>query len=245
MTMPTVFGIITARGGSKGIPRKNIARVAGRPLIAWTIAAARQSRLLTRLMVSTDDAAIAEISRGEGAEVPFMRPPELGGDDSSHVAVVRHALAWLRGQGVRDPDFVMLLQPTSPLRTATDIDAAIELVERSGAEAVVGVTEVRQHPYLMYRLDAAGRLTPFVEHGLEYARRQDLPPLYAANGAIYLIRPSCLERTGTFTPAGAVAYLMPPERSLDVDTPWDLQWAEWHLSRRAAGAGTGEMGERP
>ncbi len=245
MTMRTVFGIITARGGSKGIPRKNIARVAGRPLIAWTIAAARASRHLTRLLVSTDDNAIAEISRTEGAEVPFLRPSELSEDDSPHVAVVQHALAWLRDQEACEPDFVMLLQPTSPLRTAADIDAAIELAERSGTEAVVGVTEVRQHPYLMYRLDPAGRLTPFIGHDLEYARRQDFPPLYAANGAIYLIRPSCLNRSGTFTPAGAQAYVMPPERSLDVDTPWDLQWAEWLLTRQMTAVGTAVMGRQP
>lgn len=242
--MPTVLGLVTARGGSKGIPRKNIAPVAGRPLIGWTITAACQSRRLKRVVVSTDDSAIAEISRQAGAEVPFLRPPELSGDDSPHVAVVQHALAWLRHNEGGSPEYVMLLQPTSPLRTAADIDAVVDLAEASGAEAVVSVTEARHHPYLMYRMGDTGRLAPFMRHDLAYARRQDLPPVWAANGAIYLIQAACLEREGTFTPEGALGYLMPPARSLDVDTPWDLRLAELVLQDREGLIGEPEGGRQ-
>lgn len=228
-----VVGLVTARGGSKGIPRKNLRLLAGRPLIAWTIEAAKHSRSLRRVIVSTDDAEIAEVGCQWGAEVPFTRPAELAGDTSPHVGVVLHALDWLAEHEGREPDWVMLLQPTSPLRTAEDIDAAIDLAERNETDAVVGVTEPRHHPFLMHRMDEDGRLSKFMPSDLAYAARQSLPPVFATNGAIYLIRSKCLRSTGTLTPEGCHGLVMPATRSLDIDSAEDLALAELVMSSRS------------
>lgn len=231
--MVDVIGLITARGGSRGVPRKNVLPVGGRPLIAWTIAAARESRMLGRVIVSTDDAEIARVAREWQAEVPFMRPAELAQDASPHVHAVGHALAWLEKEEGCRPDYVLLLQPTSPLRTTEDIDNAIQMAIERRAEAVVSVTETHDHPYLARRITQAGMLAEFVPCELAYARRQDLPPAYALNGAIYLNRPASLREQQTFTPEGTYAYVMPPERSLQVDTPWDLHLVDLVLRERA------------
>lgn len=230
--MLDVMGVVTARGGSKGLPRKNLCTLSGKPLIAWTIEAAKRS-CLSRVIVSTDDSEIAEVSRQWGAETPFIRPQDLAGDASPHVPVVLHALDWLGEHEGRQPEWVMLLQPTSPLRTSEDIDAAIELAEKTGATAVVGVTEPRHHPFLMHCMDEQGRLSKFMQSDLNYARRQDLPPVFATNGAIYLIRGSVLREKGTFTPEGCRGLVMPAKRSLDVDTAEDLRLAELVIRDRA------------
>lgn len=224
--MIEVVGLITARGGSKGIPRKNIKLLAGKPLLAWTIEAARQSRLLSRLILSTDDDEIAQTAREWGADVPFIRPEELARDDSSHISVVRHAADWLEQHEGRCPEFLMILQPPTPLRTAADIDGAIELANEKGADAVVSVVEARHHPYLTRRMTETGSLVEFVPCDIEYPRRQDLPPAYAINGAVYLIRCSRLPQLETLVPHGSLGFVMPPERSLDIDTLWDFHLAE-------------------
>ena len=222
-TLLDVVALVTARGGSKGIPGKNVQRVAGRPLIAWTIRAARESALVRRVIVSTDDDAIARASCAAGAEVPFTRPTELAQDTSSHIGVVLHALDWLEADEGRLPDYLLLLQPTSPLRTAEDIDAAIALAAQTGAASVVGVCPAHTHPYLAKSLSPQGRLADFLTIDRRaYLRRQDLPPAYALNGAVYLTRPTILRQERTFLPADSVPYVMPAERSLDVDTLWDL-----------------------
>ncbi len=221
----TVIGLITARGGSKTIPRKNVLPVGGKPLIAWSIEAAKKSRL-DGLIVSTDDAEIAEVCRAWGAEVPFTRPAELAGDASPHIDVVVHAAEWMTANLEPRPDYVMLLQPTSPLRTATDIDAAIELALSRNAPAVASVQAVEQHPYLLKQRLADGSLADFMANDIGYLRRQDLPELFAPNGAIYLTRIEVILNQRTFWPAGTLGYEMPPERSLDVDTPWDLYLAD-------------------
>ncbi len=218
-----VIALVTARGGSKGIPGKNVLPVGGRPLIAWTIQAARDSALVRRVIVSTDDEAIAQASVAAGAEVPFTRPAELARDNSSHISVVLHALDWLEVDEGRLPDYLLLLQPTSPLRTADDIDAAIALAGQTRAASVVGVCPAHTHPYLAKSVSPEGRLTDFLTIDRRaYLRRQDLPAAYALNGAIYLTPPATLRQERTFLPADTVPYVMPVERSLDVDTRWDL-----------------------
>jgi CMP-N-acetylneuraminic acid synthetase len=222
-TLLDVVALVTARGGSKGIPGKNLVPIGGRPLIAWSIQAARDSALVRRVIVSTDDEAIAAAARVAGAEVPFKRPAELAQDTSSHISVVLHALDWLEAAEGRLPDYLLLLQPTSPLRTAEDVDAAITLAGQTGAASVVSVCPAHTHPYLAKSVSAAGRLTDFLTIDRRaYLRRQDLPPAYALNGAIYLTRPATLRQERTFLPADTVPYVMPVERSLDVDTRWDL-----------------------
>jgi CMP-N-acetylneuraminic acid synthetase len=236
-TLPIVshrcLGLVTARGGSKGLPGKNLLPLAGKPLIAWTLEAARKARSLDRVIVSTDDPKIAETARQFGGEVPFMRPPELARDDSPHVDVVLHALAWLDEHKDDRPDYVVLLQPTSPFRTAEDIDAAVALAVGKNADAVVSVCEAHDHPYLTRRLSAGGALEEFFPCPIKYARRQDLQRAFALNGAIYIVRRTSFDQSRTLCPSGALAYLMPIERSLEIDTPWDLRIASLIMSDRS------------
>lgn len=226
---PRCLGLITARGGSKGLPGKNVRMTAGKPLIAWTLEAALKAKSLDRTIVSTDDREIAETARRFGGEAPFMRPPELARDDSPHVDVVLHALAWLDEEQDFRPDYVVLLQPTSPLRTAEDIDGAVALARSKKADAVVSVCETHDHPYLVRRIAENGTLEEFLPCPLSYARRQDLPPAYALNGAIYVIRPSALVAARTFLPSSTQAFVMPADRSYQIDTAADLRWVEFVL----------------
>ena len=221
-----VLGLITARAGSKGVPEKNVRPVGGVPLIAWSVRAARGAERLDRVVVSTDGAAIAEAAREWGAEVPFLRPSELAQDVSSHIDCVLHALDWLEENEGYRPDAICLLQPTSPFRTATDIDAAIELSSETDADAVVSVHATHEHPVFLQSLDADGRLVPYVKCDVDYPRRQDLPEAYFVNGAIYVNSVESLRRDRTFYPADTRAYVMPVERSMQIDTPWDLFLAD-------------------
>ena len=224
--MSGILGFITARGGSKGLPGKNLKILAGKPLIAWTIEAALQSQSVDRVLISTEDPEIAEVARQWGAEAPFMRPSELAGDTSSHYSVAEHALQWLEEHEGVTLEYLLLLQPTCPFRTAADIEAGIAIARARSAEAVVSVMESPHHPYWMKTLSPDGSLTDFISHDLVYPRRQDLPPVFVPNGAIYLNRPESLRRVQGFMPPGAYPYIMPPERSIDIDTAWDFRLAE-------------------
>jgi CMP-N-acetylneuraminic acid synthetase len=222
--MNEIIGLITARGGSKGIPRKNIQPVAGKPLIAWTIEAALRSTKLSRVIVSTDDEEIAQVAMAYGAEVPFKRPEELSRDDSPHILSAIHAIEWL-AKNDHAPEFVMLLQPTSPLRTVADIDHAAEIMFQKNTKAVVSVFEVNQHPEKMYRMVDDG-LVAYLASDSSYLIRQRLQTLYLTNGAIYLNRTESIFSEQNFVPPGSTPYIMPPERSLDVDSLWDMHLAE-------------------
>jgi CMP-N-acetylneuraminic acid synthetase len=230
-----VLGVIPARGGSKGIPNKNLVRVAGRPLLAYTADAARASTRLTRSIVSTDDAAIAEAARELGLEVPFMRPASLAADETPMLPVLQHAVRAMREEGLA-ADVVALLQPTSPLRRGEHIDAALAMLESSGADAVVSVVEVPHqfNPVSVLRLDG-DRVQPFAEGPL-VTRRQDKPRVFARNGpAVLAVRASILEG-GSLYGDDCRALVMSAEDSLDVDTPWDAALVEFALSLRAGRA---------
>lgn len=220
------MALITARGGSKGIPGKNIKVMAGKPLIAWSILAAQQARAVQRVVVSTDDPEIAQVSRQWGAETPFLRPAELAGDNSPHLGVLLHALDWLLEREGYQPQYLLLLQPTSPLRQAQDIDQAVDLARARQAPAVIGLCEAAHHPYLLKRLTPQGGLEDFLPVPPGYLRRQDLPQALAINGAIYLITPQALRQGGSLCPPGTLPLVTPAERSLDVDTPWDFHLAD-------------------
>jgi CMP-N-acetylneuraminic acid synthetase len=231
------LAIITARGGSKGLPGKNIKLMAGKPMIVWTIEAARQAQSVARVCVSTDDAAIASVSRDWGAEVPFLRPVELARDDTPGIAPVLHAVKWMEEHEGFRPDYVMLLQPTSPLRTAQDITSATELAESKGGDSVVSVSEVKHHPCWAMKIQEDGALSNFLGLDLaevqrKYPRRQDLPAAYAENGAIYLTQRSVLLETQSFYGRRLLGYVMPAERSLDIDSKWDFDLADSILSAR-------------
>lgn len=232
MATPSILALIPARGGSKGVPNKNIAPVGGRPLIAWSILAAQQARSVDRVVVSTDSPAIAAVARAWGAEVPFLRPAELARDDTPGIAPALHALRWLEEHEGRLPDALLYLQPTSPLRSAVDIDGAVALLEERAADAIVSGTPAAQHPYWVKRLDAEGRIQSFLEGALAATRRQDLPPAYALNGAIYLCRSTVLLARESWYTERTHMYVMPESRSLDVDSHWELHLADLLLSAR-------------
>lgn len=217
-----IIGLITARGGSKGIPGKNIKPLVGKPLIAWTIQAALESSVLDRVIVSTNDDKIAQISREYGAEVPFIRPKRLANDDSPHIDTIIHAINWLKTHDNYFPEYIMLLQPTSPLRTNEDIDKVIDLAIGKDADGIVSVSVSPTHPYKVKQIDKNGRLIDFVDTPKGYLPRQSLPVAYFENGAIYLTKTEIILKQRTFYPECTFPYIMPFERSLDIDTPWDF-----------------------
>ena len=221
---------MTARGGSKGLPGKNLRPLAGKPLIAHTIDTARESKAFDRLILSTDDAAIADAGRARGCEVPFMRPADLARDETPHLPVLQHAVDWLRGHDGYAPDAVMILQPTSPLRRVEDIRESIAMLERSGADSVVSVSEVPAHynPMRTLRVDARGMASLFVTGEpvrRRINRRQDMAQAWTMNGAVYLFRTSVL-RAGEPSLYGdrTAAYVMPPAFGMSIDTLDD--WEE-------------------
>ena len=215
-----VLGVIPARGGSKGVPGKNIRSAYGRPLIAWTIDAAKQSKYLDRIIVSTDSQEIASVALKCGAEVPFMRPAHLAADDTPGIAPVIHALDELPGFS-----WVVLLQPTSPLREAVDIDACLQACVDRNVPACVSMTPSAP-PELAFRANDAGTITPLLGWEKTGARRQDLSAAYALNGAVYVARVDWLRVTGVFLNASTTLHVMPPERSLDIDTEFDFKLLE-------------------
>ncbi len=216
--------MIPARGGSRGIPRKNLVEFAGRPLIAHTIQAALAARTIDRVMVSTEDEEIAETAREYGAEVPFVRPAELATDTASGNDVSKHWLEWVREQGL-EPWAVMHLQATSPLRTADDIDRAAEMLARGDAPCVASVCPVRDHPAYVYRL-IEGQAKPFLDEDALPDHRQRTEPLFRLNGAVFVTRFEAALEIGRFHARPFAAMVMPEERSIDIDTPLDLALAE-------------------
>jgi len=229
---PTILGIIPARGGSKAIPRKNLALLANKPLLAWTVEVALESASLDRLVISTDDPEIADVGKKLGAEIPFLRPTELAADTSTSIDVILHAIRWFADNENYRPDYVLLLQPTSPLRTATDIRESIKLALAKHADCVVSVCETHQHPLWMKGVNDEGRLVDLYPQSPAPTRRQDLPSVFALNGAIYLALRTFVLSERTFISDRTYAYVMPENRSLDVDTPWDLYLANLILNDR-------------
>ena len=217
-----VLAVIPARGGSKGVPGKNIRPLAGRPLIAWTIAAAGHAPEIDRAVVSSEDADIIETARQWGGEAPFVRPAELARDDTPGIAPVLHALDALP----ENYDYVVLLQPTSPLRTGADISAALALCLESGAPACVSVSLPPHAPWWMFRLDKNRCLQALLPKEAIPARRQDMPEVYALNGAVYVAEVNWLRETKAFLTPETVAYVMPRERALDIDVELDFIIAE-------------------
>jgi N-acylneuraminate cytidylyltransferase len=213
-----VLAIIPARGGSKGIPGKNIFRIEGRALIQWTFDAARGSRYIDRQVLSSDDAAIMEAARAAGCDVPFCRDAALATDEATSADVVVDVL-----QRVPEYDLFVLLQPTSPLRIADDIDGAIELLVSSGAPTCVSLRPAEEHPYWTFQMQPSRRLVAFAEpQGGRPQRRQDLPSAWCLNGAVYVADVEWFLKTRSFLTQETVGYPMPADRSLDIDTMADI-----------------------
>lgn len=228
----TVLGVITARGGSKGIPRKNLNPLCGKPLIAYTIEAAKNSKLLTRCVVSTDDEEIATIARSLGADVPFLRPAELAGDDSTSVDAMKHAITWLQKEQNETYDYAMILQPTAPLRSAADIDACIRMAQETGADSFMSMVELQDFaPEKLKKIDK-GQIVPlFGDEGKQSAQRTTGERVYKRNTAVYLTKTDLLLKGDLFG-KDSRAYIMPRERSLDINDPVDFELAEFFLGKQ-------------
>jgi CMP-N,N'-diacetyllegionaminic acid synthase len=217
------LGIIPARGGSKGVVHKNIRLVGGKPLIAYSIQAAKESRLVTDYVVSTDDDEIAALADQLGARVE-MRPVELAADDTPMLPVIQQVIGKLRESD--DPfEYAVLLQPTAPLRTGADVDTALEMLFTTGADSVVSVYQVIDaHPARMYRI-RDNLLVPYAPEPSNRLR-QRLPPVYLRNGAIYAFRCGLIDEQGTLIGANTRPYIMPRERSINIDEEFDLYIAD-------------------
>ena len=221
-----MLAIIPARGGSKRLPNKNILELSGKPLIAWTIDAAKRSKYIDSIVVSTDDGDIAETAIKSGVDVPFIRPTYLAEDHTSTYEVVAHALTQLKSCG-NQFEYLLLLQPTSPLRTAEHIDGATDLFIAKNADAVISVTEVDHLNEWSGEIPESLCLEQFF-HGKTEKRSQELPKKYRINGAIYLVNISKLLAHKTFfLPQNIIAYIMEREVSIDIDSQYDFQLAEY------------------
>jgi CMP-N,N'-diacetyllegionaminic acid synthase len=227
-----ILAIVPARGGSKQLPGKNIMPLDGKPLIAYTIEAALKSRFLKRVIVSTEDYGIARLSRGYGAEIPFMRPKSLAGDKTPTAKVIAHLLLALKRLEGYAPDVIVLLQPTSPLRSTRDIDAAVELFLKSGGDSVISVVEAAHPLELQFVKDGQGLLTRVTSKKPLPKRRQDLRRTLTPNGAIFVISPKTFLKHKSFYAKMNVPYEMPRERSIDIDTKLDFDIAEFLIKRR-------------
>ncbi len=227
-----VLGLIPAREGSKGVPGKNTRPLAGRPLLEYTARAALESGVLDRVVLSTDSAAIAECGTRAGIEVPFMRPAALAQDDTPMLPVIEHALEEL-GRAGWNADTVVLLQPTSPLRTPDHIRSAVALLRDSGADSVVGVVALPLHlsPDYVMRIED-GRLRPFLPDGARIIRRQDARPAYVRDGTVYAFRVATLRRYGSIYGDDCRPLLIDPAESLSIDSPADWAAAERALADR-------------
>lgn len=223
---PKILAIIPARGGSKGVPRKNIHELAGKPLIAWTIEEAKKSKYIDRLILSSEDDEIIEVAKKYGCEVPFKRPIELAQDDTLGIDPVLHAIEQCPGY-----DYVVVLQPTSPLRTVEDIDGCIEKLISSGVDFCVSVTEPEKSPYWMYTLEN-NQMAPLLPQETLIARRQDLPKCYSLNGAIYVARINSFIEEKSFITTNTMAYVMSQERSFDIDTIVDFKICEYLIEEK-------------
>ena len=219
-----ILALITARGGSKRIPGKNIRPLGGRPLIVWSIESAKGFPEICDILVSTDDEAIAEVARNAGALVPWQRPADLANDTASSVDVALHALNWYECENGK-VDGLLLLQPTSPFRTRETVLRGITIFRANQGQPIIGVSPAESHPMRCFRVHDQVMHT-FCDGGGLHLRSQDLPPAYAVNGAFYLIAPDQLRATNSFYGEGMVPLIMDqPKESIDIDTEWDWKIA--------------------
>ena len=227
-----ILAIIPARGGSKGIPRKNVKAISGKPMIQYTIEAAKECLYIDKVVVSTEDEEIADISMRAGAIVPFSRPEELATDEAKTIDVVMHAVEFYERKAERF-DIIVLLQPTSPLRNAEDITKALEYFMRNEQRSLVTVSEVSESPILMRNFNKENKLEKILEEDSD-VRRQDMKKFYRINGAIYINKASELNANTSFND-NEMGFVLTQEHGIDVDEPQDLVVAEYYLSQACDG----------
>jgi len=220
-----IISIIPARGGSKGLPGKNIKILEGKPLIAYTIEVAKKSDIFDRIIVSTENKEIAKIAKKYGAEVPFIRPAELSTDTADSMDVVIHALKWFKEKG-EEFEYVMKLQPTSPLRTDQDIIKSMELIIQKDSDSVISVSECEHHPLWANKLDPDLKMNNFIDEDIKGKNRQDLPKYYRLNGAIFLSKVDTLLNTKDWYGEKSYAYIMDSNRAIDIDSEINFYLAE-------------------
>lgn len=223
-----ILALIPARGGSKGIKNKNIISICGKPLIAYSIEAAKKSKYIDRILVSTDCSKIASVAKRYGAEPPFLRPSELAQDQSKSIEVIMHAIKYLENQG-EVYDALVLLQPTQPLRTSGDIDMALETFISSGKKPLASVSEVDDHPLLIRSIDNKGMLQPLLSEKSS-VRRQDMMHYYRVNGCIYI---NCVEELSMDSSLNdnIIPYVIPKERSVDIDELQDVALVKYYMTQ--------------
>lgn len=232
---PSLLILVPARGGSKGLPGKNLKVLAGAPLLVWTARAIKASGVAGRAVLSTDDPAIAEAGRAEGLETPFLRPAELATDRAEMVDVVEHALAWMEAREGFRPRAIMLLQPTCPFRRPQRLRQALELLSLPATDGVIGVGRIERSPSLLYREGPDGLLTPLAQwEGV--TMRQDVRPLFTPNGTLYLTTRESLRRHRRFFPPRLRALPTDPVEGIDIDTPED-----WALAEAIVAAGLAQL----
>lgn len=222
----SILAIIPARGGSKGIPRKNIKLLAGKPLIVWTIEEAKKSKYIDRIILSSEDEETINVAKEYGCEVPFVRPKELAQDETAGIEPVIHAINSLSIKY----DYICLLQPTSPLRKVVDIDGCILSCISNNSESCVSVTIVDKHPYWMYEIDENKKLEPLFSNNI--IRRQDLHSVYVLNGAVYFCSTKMIIETEKLIEKNTLSYEMSKLNSLDIDDNLDFELAEFLIKRR-------------
>lgn len=227
MSKEKILALILARGGSKGIPGKNIKKLSGKPLISYTIEAAKKSKYINKIIVSTDDEEIASVALDYGAEVPFIRPDKLATDTAGSNDAIIHALDFLKEKENYKPDYVLNLQPTSPLREAEDIDKAIDIFiqNEDDYESLVSVCESFENPFWMQKIED-NKLTSLMDSFDNYNRRQELPKVYQLNGAIYLSTYKLLMEYKSFYTDKIYPFIMEKEKSIDIDNKLDWKLAE-------------------
>ena len=228
-----ILAVIPARGGSKGLKNKNIKNLCGHPLIAWTIKKAKQSKFIQKVVVSTDSKKISEISKKYGASVPFFRPKKYATDKANDFVVLKHALDFFKNKG-ENFDYIIMLQPTSPLRDLNDIDNSIKRVLKENIEALVSVSKLDvHHPRFIYSIKNNDSLVPFLKKNKSSdVRRQDLEPLYFLEGSIYISKIKSLIKHKTFYHNKTVAYKLPKWKSLEIDDIEDLYIAELYIKKK-------------
>lgn len=226
-----ILGVIPARGGSKGIKNKNLYKLHGKPLIYYTIQAAKKSKLLTDFVISTDSLEIKKISESYGANVPFIRPKFLSNDKALAVPTIQHAVSFCETLNKFKYDYIVMLQPTAPLRTHDDIDNSLSKLIKEGGDGIISIVDVNNYHPVKMKIIKNDRLFDFVDSGLENPPRQSLPPIFIVNGAIYATKRDVFMNDNTFKGNKCLPFLMPPERSSNIDVIEDFIVAEYHLNK--------------
>jgi CMP-N,N'-diacetyllegionaminic acid synthase len=226
-----VLGLVVGRGGSKGLPRKNVLPLGGKPVVAWSVAAARASRYIDRVVVSSDDREIIAAAVAAGADAPFVRPAELATDAVQQQDVMLHALNAVPGNW----EYLVLLQASSPLRDAGDIDACIERIDSSGASSCMSVSETQTPPYQTFLMNGDARLKPVIDGDMAKRRRQDMPKTFQLNGAVCVVRAAWFRQNNAMLAADTVGAVIPFEHGIDIDDATDFALAEFFAARGRGG----------